>query len=128
MKNAIVALLAIILMSACEKGLFDYRNDMVGDYDLEYSYTYWYGGSISRDTTVFYQGTVEYGSKGQITIDYPNGDVIPVYVDKKGAISIDCHGNIGEVKDGVLNFSIDDDGCNGPRGSDWLKKVSGIRR
>lgn len=59
----------LVVLPGCKKKLFDRRNKYIGDYTFTYSYHYFQGGT-QIDTSIFYSGSIDYGSKGEIKVSW----------------------------------------------------------
>lgn len=128
MKQLITIISIFILtasLPACKRKLFDYRNKYLGDYQITYHYNYWEMGGITKDTTITYSGEVNYGSKGEVKIDWYDGSEYAFNVSKKGAIS-KCNNSIGTMERKHFELSFTDDVCGtGPMGSNYTVTLSG---
>jgi hypothetical protein len=105
----VLPIFLIILLSACEKKLFDRRNKYIGDYTFTYSYSYLQGGTVI-DTSIFYSGTIVYGSKGEIKVSWYDETMLTLEVDKNGILK-KCNKNVGNINNGHIGISFDDYVC-----------------
>lgn len=139
--RSIFIVLITWLSLCCERNPFDYRTKMIGEYDCQYHYTSWTGSSIpceydstqgcygiSVDTTIQYTSKIDYGPKaGQISVTQPSGRLWVFDVDRDGSVFLECEIKVGVAIGGGIFFQYEDDRycTQGPRGSDWLRILTG---
>jgi hypothetical protein len=96
MKNKLasfVILSIVIILSACEKKPFDYRNKYIGKWDFVVERR-----EFSMDTndthywdTISYQGKIDYANgENNLLVQYTADDTITIEVDKDGNIVKPC--------------------------------------
>jgi hypothetical protein len=123
--TSIIILAFILSLSGCKKKLFDYRNKFLGDYSITYHYSYWQMGGNTGDTTIQYNGVIEYGDKGNIKLEWYNGDRYEFSVSKKGTIS-KCNSTIGNISKKGFDLSFTDDLCGtGPMSLNYTITLHG---
>ena len=121
----------IVLISAligCEKKLFDYRNKYLGDYQITYHYSYWQMGGVTGDTTITYNGQINYGDKGKIKIDWYDGSEYEFEVSKDGGIT-KCNSSLGTIDKNNFELTFTDDLCSpGPLGANYTISLTGAKQ
>lgn len=126
--TGILILAFISTLSGCEKKLFDYRNKYLGDYSITYHYSYSQMSGPPSETTIQYNGVIEYGDKGNIKIEWHDGDRVEFSVSKKGAIS-KCNSTIGDISKKGFDLSFTDDLCStGPMGANYTVTLHGDKK
>lgn len=117
-------LITLVLISSCEKHVFDYRNKYVRDWRFTVTVNKFHVDSITQNSTeVFvYDGRIEYAAlDDQIIIYYLPDYSRTLYVNKKGDICTEWK-KMGEMD--RKNFSFSEDW--GGLGSHIYHDVTGV--
>ena len=77
---------------------------------VTYSYHYFQGGTLI-DTSIFYSGSIDYGSKGEIRVSWVDGTDKTLGVDKNGVLTL-CNKKVGNINDSHIGFSYDENVCD----------------
>ena len=114
----------LVVLPGCKKKLFDHRNKYMGDYIFTYSYHYFHGGTLI-DTSIFYSGSIDYGSKGEIRLSWVDGTDKTLGVVKNGVLTR-CNKKVGNINDSHIGFSYDENVCEPLLGiSGYIHSLSG---
>lgn len=121
----------IVLFSAlisCKKKPVDYREKYLGNYQITYFYSFWQLSGGTNDTTILYNGQINYGDIGRIKIDWYDGSEREFEVSEKGGI-IKCNSSLGTIDNNNFELTFTDDLCgNGPIGANYTITLTGAKQ
>lgn len=133
MKSILFVLGLCFLLISCkkeEKAEFDYRDEFIGEYSLEYHYTltvFVNPPVVEVDTTINYIGQIKALETNRLSVDTPNGGVLNLEVDESGSLLL-CGNYVGNIVNNTINLQYTDDTCTGgPLGSNYVVQLSGTK-
>ena len=103
--NKICVILSLMLiLTACNKRIFDYRNKYTGKYGFEYTESLWNSGSSGGTGGVYetnlykYSGKIDYDKENDeiIKIHYRANAICEVKVTKNGDLFLPCGSKVGK--------------------------------